>query len=53
MRRKLIIEISLIPESEEKEMREIEDEVRKEFNECHLIVPWSDKIEKVKVLEIR
>ena len=53
LRRKLIIEILLVPESEDKESREIEDEILREFNERHLIVPWSDVIERVKVLETR
>ena len=52
MGRRLIIEILLVPESQERKPKEIEDEVRREFNEGHLIVPWSNKVEKVKIIEI-
>ena len=52
MERRLIIEILLVPESQEKKRKEIEDEIRREFNEGHLIIPWSNKIEEVKIIEI-
>ena len=52
MERRLIIEILLVPESQEKKRREIEDEIRREFNEGHLIIPWSNKIEEIKIIEI-
>ena len=52
MERRLIIEILLVPESQEKKPKEIEDEIRREFNEGHLIVPWSNKIERVRIIEI-
>ncbi len=47
-----MIEILLVPESEDREAREIEDDVQKEFNERNLVVPWSNTVEKIKVLEI-
>ena len=52
MGRRLILEILLVPESKEKKPKEIEDEILREFNEGHLIVPWSRKIEKIRIIEI-
>jgi hypothetical protein len=50
MTKKLIIEILLVPESLDKKSAEIESEILKEFNEDFLRIPWSYKIEKVRVI---
>jgi len=52
MVKKVIIEIHLVPESLNKRSSEIEDEISKEFREDFLMIPWSYKIERIKVVEI-
>ena len=51
MVKKVIIEILLVPQSLDKPSDEIEDEILKEFREGFLMIPWSYKIEKIKVVE--
>jgi len=51
MAKKAIIEILLVPESLEKSSQEIEEEILKEFHEEFLIIPYGDRIEKIKIVE--
>jgi len=51
MQRKVVIEILLVPESLTRSSREIEEEILKEFIEGYLVIPWSEKIEKIRVVE--
>ena len=51
MVKKAIIEILLVPESLDKPSDEIEDEILKEFREGFLMIPWSAKIEKIRVVD--
>ena len=52
MNRKVIIEILLVPESLEKKSSEIEDEIVTEFHQGSLVIPWSLKIESIKVIDL-
>lgn len=51
MAKKAIIEILLVPESLDKSSKEIEEEILKEFREGFLMIPYSDRIEKIKIVE--
>jgi len=51
MVKKAIIEVLLVPESLNKRSKEIENEILKEFQEGLLIIPYGDKIEKIKIVE--
>jgi len=51
MKRKVTIEILLVQESLEKKPSEIEDEIWKEFHEGYLVIPWSLRIEGIKVVD--
>jgi len=51
MVKKAIIEILLVPESLDKSCEEIEEEILKEFQEGFLIIPYCDRVEKIKIIE--
>ncbi len=51
MARKVIIEASLVPESTDEKPEKIEREISRKFLEEHLIIPWCEKIEKVKIID--
>jgi len=51
MVRKVIIEVRLIPESDDISARKIKDEILNEFSQGFLLIPYADKIEKIKVAE--
>ena len=49
MAKKVIIEISLVPEALRKRSEEIEEEIWRGFREGSIIIPWSFEIEKIRV----
>ncbi|MEM2118834.1 MAG: hypothetical protein QW840_01785 [Candidatus Bathyarchaeia archaeon] len=49
MRKKAVIEISLIEESTRKANNEIEEEIFTELSQNTHAIPWAEKIENVKV----
>ncbi|MEM0356859.1 MAG: hypothetical protein QXL77_00560 [Candidatus Bathyarchaeia archaeon] len=51
MVKKVIIKAILVPESASKHPEEIEREILREIRCGALVIPWSDKIEKVVVVE--
>jgi len=51
VQRKAVIEILLVQESLTRSAREIEEDILKEFTEGYLTIPWSERIEKIKVVE--
>ncbi len=51
MVRKVIIEILLVPESLNTSSEEIEDDILKELQDGFLIIPWSAKLEEIRVLD--
>lgn len=51
MKKKAVIVISLVKESEEKTSEEIEKEIYEALTEEPALIPWLAKIEKVTVTE--
>ncbi|MBS7632229.1 hypothetical protein KEJ15_01210 [Candidatus Bathyarchaeota archaeon] len=51
MVKKLIIEMVLVPESFGKRAEEIERDILEELRHGLLIIPWCDKVERVRVVE--
>jgi len=51
VRKKAVIEISLVEESAEKANEEIEKEIFEELSERPAKIPWMEKVEKVTVTE--
>jgi hypothetical protein len=51
MAKKVLIEISLVEESEEKANKEIVDEIFNDLSEGISVIPWCKKVEKVAVIE--
>jgi len=53
MVRKVIIEAILVPESASKNPKEIEKEILREIQHGSIIIPWCNRIEKVKIVDER
>jgi len=51
MVKKAIIEVLLVPESFNKRSEEIEKEIWREFQEGLLMIPYGERIEKIKIVE--
>jgi hypothetical protein len=51
MRKKAVIEISLVEESSEKTNDEIANEIFKELAEGAAIIPWCGKVNKVVIVD--
>jgi len=51
MIKKVIIEAVLVPETIGRRAQEIEKEILKEFQNGSLLIPWCDKVEKIRVVE--
>ncbi|MGQ9507263.1 MAG: hypothetical protein ACUVTB_05325 [Candidatus Bathycorpusculaceae bacterium] len=51
MVRKLIIRAVLVPESLNKQPEEIEREIFKEIHQGLLVIPWCNKVEKIRVID--
>lgn len=49
----MTIEAVLVPESLEKQSREIKRDVLKEFNEGNLRIPWVCRLEKIRFVEVK
>lgn len=51
MVKKVIIEVLLVPEAINKSSAKIESEILREFSEGFLLIPWGQKIERLRVVE--
>jgi len=51
MARKVVIEAVLVEESQGMQPKDIEREILKEIHHGYLVIPWCDKVEKVRVIE--
>ncbi|MEM3458657.1 MAG: hypothetical protein QXN36_03400 [Candidatus Bathyarchaeia archaeon] len=51
MVKKVIIEILLVPEAIDKPSNTIRSEILREFSEGFLLIPWAQRIEKLKIVE--
>jgi translation elongation factor EF-1beta len=52
MKKKVVIEISLVPESSDKKSAEIEKEIREELQSDFPRIPWVSNVESIKVVEL-
>ena len=51
MVKKVIIEVLLVPEAINKSTDTIRSEILREFSKGFLLIPWGQKIEKLKIVE--